>query len=95
MSLGPAYVMLAVAEATEDGAGASGLSLQYVTIFVADIALHFQVAVREGAAIVEDLHETVYGERQYAATDQEGYRWIFSQHMRDLEPEDWGGRSAH
>jgi len=32
--------------------------------------------------IVEDIHETVYGERQYAIEDLEGHHWIFSQHSR-------------
>jgi len=39
-------------------------------------------------------HETVYGERQYAVEDLEGHRWLFSQHARDLSPEDWGARVA-
>ncbi len=98
MSLGPAYVMLAGLPASGGTDGAAGSAIgqerQYVTIFVADVALHHQTAVREGAQIVEELHETVYGEMQYAAKDLQGYLWLFSQHVRDLSPEDWGGTSA-
>jgi len=44
--------------------------------------------------IVEEPHETVYGERQYAALDLDGHHWLFSQHARDLSPADWGARIA-
>ena len=39
---------------------------------------------------VEDLHETVYGERQYGAEDLDGHHWLFSRHARDVSPEEWG-----
>jgi hypothetical protein len=32
-----------------------------------------------------------YGERQYTAEDPFGHRWTFSQTLRDVAPEDWGG----
>jgi uncharacterized glyoxalase superfamily protein PhnB len=63
-------------------------------VFVADVDAHYGRSRDEGAKIVEELHETVYGERQYAAEDLEGHRWLFSQHARDLAPEDWGARVA-
>ena len=44
--------------------------------------------------IVEDLHETVYGERQYGAEDLEGDRWLFSRHARDVSPDEWGATIA-
>jgi hypothetical protein len=40
--------------------------------------------------MVEDLHETVYGELQYAAWDLDGHHWLFSRHAKDLSPEEWG-----
>jgi uncharacterized glyoxalase superfamily protein PhnB len=63
---------------------------QMLTIFVEDIEPHFERTKSAGAKIVEDLHETVYGELQYAADDLEGHRWIFSRHARDAEPSGWG-----
>ena len=42
------------------------------------------------AVIVEDRHEMVYGELQYGAEDLDGHRWIFSQHVRELSPVEWG-----
>jgi hypothetical protein len=42
------------------------------------------------AKLVEDLHETEYGEKQYAAENLGGHPWFFSQHARDLNPDEWG-----
>jgi hypothetical protein len=39
---------------------------------------------------VEDLHETMYGERQYGARDLDGHHWLFSTHARDVSPVEWG-----
>jgi uncharacterized glyoxalase superfamily protein PhnB len=62
-----------------------------LTVIVADVHEHYKNSVRHGAHIWEDLHETEYGERQYGAEDLDGHRWIFSQHVRDLSPDQWGG----
>jgi uncharacterized glyoxalase superfamily protein PhnB len=35
-----------------------------------------------------------YGERQYEAEDPAGHRWIFSETLRDTQPEEWGGTTA-
>jgi hypothetical protein len=32
-----------------------------------------------------------YGERQYADEDHGGHRWTFSQTVRDVDPDEWGG----
>ena len=32
-----------------------------------------------------------YGERQYAVEDLAGHQWTFSQTLRDVAPEEWGG----
>ena len=42
------------------------------------------------AKIVEEPHETVYGEFQYATIDLEGHLWLFSRHAHDLSPDAWG-----
>jgi uncharacterized glyoxalase superfamily protein PhnB len=67
-----------------------GYRTQSLTVFVEDVDAHFERTKAAGAKIVEDLHETIYGERQYAAEDLEGHTWLFSKHVRDLSPEDWG-----
>jgi uncharacterized glyoxalase superfamily protein PhnB len=55
---------------------------------------HFEWAQREGATIVEELHETIYGELQYGAEDLDGHRWLFSRHACDVSPAEWGATIA-
>ena len=61
-----------------------------LTVIVDDVDAHYKHTVEQGAVIWEQLHETVYGERQYGVDDLDGHQWIFSQHARDLSPEHWG-----
>jgi uncharacterized glyoxalase superfamily protein PhnB len=63
---------------------------QYLTIFVDDIDEHYARSRAAGAMIVEELDETIYGERQYVALDLDGHRWLFSKHAKDVRPQDWG-----
>jgi uncharacterized glyoxalase superfamily protein PhnB len=73
----------------------TGLSTQTLTVFVPDVDAHFARAKQQGAVIWEELHETIYGERQYGVKDLDGHRWLFSQHVRDVSPEEWGATVAH
>jgi uncharacterized glyoxalase superfamily protein PhnB len=88
--LGDAWVMLASAREERPGPAQLGGSPQYLTVFVPDVTAHEERAVAAGARIVEALNEPIYGERQYAALDLEGHRWLFSQHIRDADPAEWG-----
>lgn len=72
-----------------------GYGTQSLTLFVDDVEAHCERARAGGAAIVEEPHETVYGEFQYAAHDVDGHHWVFSRHARDLSPADWGATLAH
>ena len=67
-----------------------GHGTQSLTVFVEDVDAHYQRAKAAGATIVEELHETCYGERQYGVVDLEGHHWLFSQHTHDLSPDEWG-----
>jgi uncharacterized glyoxalase superfamily protein PhnB len=90
--LGEAYVMLRtrVGETpAELGAGTQSL-----TVFVKDVDGHYARAKTEGATIVEEPHETMYGEFQYAALDLDGHHWLFSRHARDIAPAEWGAVEA-
>jgi uncharacterized glyoxalase superfamily protein PhnB len=69
-----------------------GFGTQSLTVFVEDVDAHFAHAKAAGVEIVEDLHETEYGERQYAVRDLEGHHWLFSRHARDVNPEEWGAK---
>ena len=94
MRLGEACLMLSGAREGTDSPARLGGCTQTLTVMVEDVDAHYARAILEGAGIVEELHETVYGERQYGALDLDGHRWIFSKHARDLSPEEWGATLA-
>jgi len=70
-----------------------GFGTQSLTIFVEDVDGHCARARAAGAKILEEPHETEYGEYQYAAEDLDGHHWLFSRHARDVAPEVWGAVS--
>jgi uncharacterized glyoxalase superfamily protein PhnB len=76
--------------AREKSPAEQGFSTQSLTIFVDDVDGHCARARAAGAIIVEEPHETVYGEYQYAALDLDGHHWLFSRHATDRSPEEWG-----
>jgi uncharacterized glyoxalase superfamily protein PhnB len=90
MSLGNVWIMLSRARPGRSSPTQSGCWTQSLTIFVEDVDAHFAHSQATGAKIVEELHETMYGERQYAAEDLESHLWLFSKHIRDVDPAEWG-----
>ena len=81
--LGNAVIML-------KGARTGGPGPACLTVFVEDVNAHYARTKAAGAKIFEEIQETCYGERQYGVEDLEGHRWLFSQHVRDLSPDEWG-----
>jgi predicted enzyme related to lactoylglutathione lyase len=92
--LGDAWIMAKLAPPGEASPRKLGYGTQSLTIFVDAVDEHFARAKAAGATIVEELHETVYGELQYGVEDHEGHHWLFSRHARDLGPEEWGATVA-
>jgi uncharacterized glyoxalase superfamily protein PhnB len=88
--LGKAWIMLKAARPGTASPAQLGHGTQSLTVFVNDVDAHYQRAKAAGATIVEELHETCYGERQYGVVDLEGHHWLFSQHAHDLSPDEWG-----
>jgi predicted enzyme related to lactoylglutathione lyase/uncharacterized glyoxalase superfamily protein PhnB len=87
---GNAWMMLKKAAAGKANPQQVGYGTQSLTIFVDGVDGHYARTKAAGATIVEELHETIYGERQYGVEDFEGHHWLFSQHAQDLAPEEWG-----
>lgn len=85
-----AWMMLEQARTGRASPAAVGSWTQSLTIFIDDVEAHFQRAKQASAKIVEEPHETIYGEFQYGAEDLEGHHWLFSRHARDASPESWG-----
>ncbi len=71
----------------------AGFGTQSLTVFVEDVDGHCARARAAGAKIVEEPHETEYGEYQYGVEDLDGHHWLFARHARDMAPEDWGAVS--
>lgn len=92
--VGNAWIMLKQAKAGCASPAKLGYGTQSLTVFVEDVEAHHERAKAAGAKILEEPHETVYGEFQYAAEDLDGHHWLFSRHARDLSPEEWGATVA-
>jgi uncharacterized glyoxalase superfamily protein PhnB len=94
MHLGGVWIMLHNARPGSATPAQLGAGTQSLTVFVDDVDAHFERAKSAGAKIVEELHETCYGEWQYGAEDLDGHHWLFSRHARDVNPEEWGATLA-
>lgn len=104
LRLGNAWIMVSTVRPGRATPAEAGCRTQSLTVFVEDVEDHFARvraagatiprATVPGATIIEELHETVYGELQYGVEDLEGHHWIFSRHARDLSPDEWGAKIA-
>jgi len=57
-------------------------------IYVDDVDAHHAKARQNGADTASDPADQFYGDRTYSVEDPEGHQWVFSQHTRDVAPED-------
>ncbi len=94
MHLGGAWIMLRTSRPGSGSPAQLGSETQSLTVFVEDVEAHFERAKSAAAKIVEQLHETPYGELQYGVEDLDGHHWLFSRHARDVSPEAWGAKLA-
>jgi uncharacterized glyoxalase superfamily protein PhnB len=58
---------------------------------VEDALAHCERARQNGARILTEPVDHMYGERQYNAEDFAGHRWDFTQTIADVDPLEWGG----
>ncbi|MFI5072561.1 MAG: VOC family protein [Terriglobales bacterium] len=94
MHLGNAWIMVRGAREGSASPSKLGYGTQSLTVFVDDLDAHYARSKAAGAKLVENLHETEYGELQYAAEDLDGHHWLFSRHVHDRSPEEWGATVA-
>lgn len=90
MRLGLAWIMVKRAREGSMTPSQLGYGTQSLTVFLEDVEGHYRRAKAAGAKILEEPHETEYGEFQYAAQDFAGHHWLFSRHARDVSPDAWG-----
>ena len=67
-----------------------GATTHSVHVYVDDVDEHFAGAKDAGAVIVREPEDQPYGDRIYGAEDPEGHHWYFSQHVRDVSPQEFG-----
>ena len=72
MWLRNAWIMLRRARTGSASPAQLGYGTQSLTVFIEDVGEHFQKAKSAGVRIIEDLHETEYGELQYGAVGLAG-----------------------
>ena len=90
LHLGNAFIMVNSARPGRSSPAKLGSATQSLTIFIEDVEAHFAHARAAGADIVEEPHETEYGEFQYGVEDLEHHHWLFARHAHDVSPDAWG-----
>jgi uncharacterized glyoxalase superfamily protein PhnB len=98
MHLSKAFIMVNAARPGRSSPielGSLGSDTQSLTIFIEDVESHYAHSRADNANIVEELHETIYGELQYGVEDLEGHHWLFARHARDVSPDAWGATIAN
>jgi uncharacterized glyoxalase superfamily protein PhnB len=73
----------------------AGVVTHLVKVRVADVNAQFGRARSRGATVLQEPIEYEYGERECTVEDLGGHRWQFTQTIRDVEPEEWGGLAIH
>ena len=94
MRFGDAVFMISEVREGRATPADAGASTQSLTVFPDDVDAQYTRAKAAGATIIEEPHETEYGEYQCAVKDFAGHLWILSRHARDLSPEAWGATLA-
>jgi uncharacterized glyoxalase superfamily protein PhnB len=70
-----------------------GVVTHVIKVRVADVDAQFERARTHGARVLHEPIEYEYGERECTVEDLAGHRWQFTQTLRDVAPEEWGGQS--
>jgi uncharacterized glyoxalase superfamily protein PhnB len=78
----------------EQVAPSGGVVTHLVKVRVPDVDLAFGRARDFGARVLEEPTTFEYGERSCVLEDLGGHRWELTQTLRDVEPEEWGGKTV-
>lgn len=75
---------------------AAGLEIHNSSMLVRveDVMEHFKNVRDKGATILRAPQVFPYGEMQYTVEDPDGTVWTFSESVKDVLPEEWGGISG-
>ena len=75
-------------------APSGGVVTHVVKVRVEDVDAACARARDFGASVLEEPHTWEYGERSCLVEDLAGHCWELSQTVRDVAPEEWGGRTV-
>lgn len=76
------------------GSAKDSNSAHSVMVRVESVDEHYASAMAAGAKTSGAPTTYPYGERQYSAQDLGGHWWVFSESVRDVHPNQWGGELA-
>lgn len=62
-----------------------------VMVRMDDVDAHCERSRKAGARVLIEPTDFEFGERQYSAEDPAGHQWTFSETLRDVAPQEWGG----
>jgi uncharacterized glyoxalase superfamily protein PhnB len=71
-----------------------GVVTHVIKVRVADVNAQLEQARGCGARVLQEPEEFEYGEREATVEDLAGHRWQFTQTVRDVAPEEWGGTTV-
>ena len=91
MQIGPDGAMIVADVRGGQQPPQAGTVTHIMKVRVADVDAQFQRARSHGARVVQEPTEYEYGERECTVEDFAGHRWQFTQTLRDVAPEEWGG----
>jgi uncharacterized glyoxalase superfamily protein PhnB len=72
----------------------AGIETHLIKVRVDDVDARFEHARAHGARVLQEPTEFPYGERSCTLEDLAGHRWEFTETVRDVAPEEWGGISV-
>jgi uncharacterized glyoxalase superfamily protein PhnB len=84
---GGGLIMLAKPSADYRSPRSLGAATSLVHVYVDDAQVRFERAKDAGATVRDEPTEKPYGTIQFCVADPEGHLWLFSQQVREPDPE--------
>lgn len=91
MQIGPDGAVIVADVRAEQQPPQAGIVTHLVKVRVPAVDAQLERARRHGARVLQEPTEYEYGERECTVEDLAGHRWQFTQTIRDVAPEEWGG----
>jgi uncharacterized glyoxalase superfamily protein PhnB len=91
MQIGPDGAVIVADVSGEREPPQAGIVTHVVKVRVPAVDAQVERARRHGARVLQEPTEYEYGERECTVEDLAGHRWQFTQTIRDVAPEEWGG----